>query len=74
MPIGSLWPPLNGPCVITVGVTSHASSPLLSGANRRTREATIAENAHLLAAELGLPLDRPTPMVTAFTAALPRWW
>jgi len=38
-----------------------------------TREAMIAQYAPLLAAELRMPLDRATAMVTAFTATLPRW-
>ncbi len=38
-----------------------------------TREAMIEEFAPLLAAELGMPLERATAMVTAFTATLPRW-
>jgi hypothetical protein len=38
-----------------------------------TRERMIEENAPLLAAELGMPLDRAMAMVTAFTATLPRW-
>ena len=38
-----------------------------------TREEMIAQYAPLLAAELGMPLDRATAMVTAFTATLPRW-
>ena len=39
----------------------------------QTREEMIAQYAPLLAAELGMPLDRATAMVTAFTATLPRW-
>jgi hypothetical protein len=38
-----------------------------------TREMMIEEFAPQLAAELGMPLDRATAMVTAFTATLPRW-
>lgn len=38
-----------------------------------TRERMIEEYAPLLAAELGMPLENATEMVTAFTASLPRW-
>ena len=38
-----------------------------------TREMMIEEFAPQLAAQLGMPLDRATAMVTAFTATLPRW-
>ncbi|HIH04470.1 MAG TPA: hypothetical protein HA263_11715 [Methanoregulaceae archaeon] len=38
-----------------------------------TREAMIAEYGPLLAAELGMPREKATEMVTAFTATLPRW-
>lgn len=38
-----------------------------------TREEMIEQYAPLLAAELGMPLERATAMVTAFTATLPRW-
>jgi hypothetical protein len=38
-----------------------------------TREMMIEEFAPQLAAQLGMPLERATAMVTAFTATLPRW-
>lgn len=38
-----------------------------------TRERMIEQYAPLLAAELGMPLERAKEMVTAFTATLPRW-
>jgi hypothetical protein len=38
-----------------------------------TREGMIGQYAPLLAAELGMPLEQATAMVTAFTATLPRW-
>ena len=38
-----------------------------------TREQMIEQYAPMLAAELGMPLERATAMVTAFTATLPRW-
>lgn len=38
-----------------------------------TRERMIGQYAPLLAAELGMPLERAAAMVTAFTATLPRW-
>lgn len=38
-----------------------------------TREGMVEQYAPLLAAELGMPLERAKAMVTAFTATLPRW-
>lgn len=38
-----------------------------------TRERMIEHYAPLFASELGIPLERATAMVRAFTATLPRW-